>query len=716
MYKKLISSLLITSSLLYAQEMNTEKFQLIAKNINSKDNTLTATGSVVVFSPTYYLSADKIVFHKESETFELFNNVLIIKDNNIQTQSDYAFVDLKKDEFNQNPLFLYENDNRIWVNSKFSTKEKELIQLDSSIISSCDCLNPLWSIRASSADYDTEDKWINTYNPRLYIKDVPVLYSPYFGFSTDTTRRTGLLLPTIGFSSGEGVYYSQPVFFAPAQNYDFELTPQVRTKRGYGSYLSYRYADSENSTLEIKTGIFKEKKDFAKEKELESDLHYGFNINYKRKDIFAKEIHNDGLFASINYLNDVEYITLEDDSNDIIRTDKKIESKINYFYNTSNYYTGLYGRYYIDSSKKSNASTMQELPQIQFHSYNKETFLDNLIYSTDTKFMNYTRSEGIDAKIYEFSVPFSYGKYFANDYFYFGLENKTILSRYDYDNFRNSDYEDGTLIQNRTSFLLGSDLIKPYENYLHTVNLSAEYIIPKNLKKDGDLFDVTVNKIKSPTTVEEKINNKKYEDLKAFPILQDKKEIILSANQSLYGKKSLKQFVNHKISQSILYDELDNPQLQNLENFVKINHDYGSVSGKLVYNVEDRDFIESSANSSFSYKNFSLGMGYYKSKNTLNSNKEDLESYAFDASYRFAKDYRVSYYENYNLLDNIRNKQGIGLNINDSCWNLDIKFENEVVPSSSYSSTGVEQRVFFVNLLLKPIGGIRQNYRLKDKN
>ena len=715
MYKKIVASLLITSSLLYSQELKNEKFQLIAKDINSIENIVTANGSVVVFSPTYYLSANKIIYNKIEETFELFDNVLIIKDNNIQTQSEYAFVDLKKDSFNQNPTFLYENDNKIWVNSKTSTKEKEVIQLDSSIISSCDCLDPLWSIRATSADYDTEDKWINAYNPRLYIKNFPVLYSPYLGFPTDTTRRTGLLLPTIGFSKNEGLYYSQPIFYAPALNYDIEFVPQVRTNRGYGSYLYYRYADSINSILEVKTGIFKENEDYVEENKLTSDLHYGLDVDYQRRDIFSNSKNDDGLYASLNYLNDVEYITLENEE-DIVTTDKKVESKINYFYNTPDYYAGTYARYYIDTSKNSNSSTIQELPQVQFHAYNKESFIDNLIYSADTKVINYTRSEGLTAKVYELSVPLSYSKYFFDDYMYLSVENKTILSKYDYENFGNDDYDDGTLVQNRTSFSIGSDLIKPYENYLHTMNLNAEYLIPKNLKKDGDLYGVTVKKTDNALTSEEIQNNKKYDNLKAFPIIQEEKEIVLSLNQSLYGKNSLKQFINHKISQSILYDELDSPELQNLENYVKVNHDYGSVSGKVVYNVQDDDFIENSASSSFSYNDFSLGLGYYKSKNTLNSNKEDLESYSLRTSYKLAKDYSMSYYENYNVLDNIRNKQGISFNIDDSCWNLDLKYENEIVPSSSSEPEGIDQRIIFVNLILKPIGGIKQKYKMEDNN
>jgi LPS-assembly protein len=707
MYKKIVASLVITSSLLYSQEIKNEKFQLISKDINTKDNIVIATGDVVVFSPTYYLSADKIIYNKDNETFELFDNVLIIKDNSVQTQSEYAFVDLKKDAFNQNPMFLYENKDKIWMNSNTSVKETEIIQLDSTILSSCDCLDPIWSIRASSADYNTDDKWINTYNPRLYIKNVPVFYSPYLGFSADKTRRTGLLIPTVGYSSSEGLYYSQPMFFAPTQNYDFELVPQIRTNRGYGSYLYYRYADSQDSILQMKTGIFKEQDDYVTENSLDSDLHYGFDLDYQKRNLFTNSSKaQDGLYTSINYLNDIEYITLENDDT-TSSSDSEVESKINYFYNTNDYYTGAYGRYYIDTAADSNAGTLQELPQVQFHSYNKESFIDNLVYSLDTKASNYTRDEGITASVYKISAPLSYSKYFLDDFMYLTLENEVVIMKYDYDNFGSEDYEDGNLIQNRASVSVGSDLIKPYDKYLHTVNLNAKYSIPTNLKEDGDLYQITTED-----------GSDKETQLEAFDIVDEEKNVELSVNQSIYGKNSLKQLINHKVSQSILYDDLDNPKLQDLENYVKINHDYGSVSGKTVYNVQDEKFVENSASSTFTYSDLSLTLGYYQSKETDNTtnDREDLESYRISTSYKISKDYNISYYENYSIEDNEMSKQGVALGIDDDCWNLNLKFQNEIVSSSSSTSDGTDQKVFFVTLLLKPLGGINQKYEVKDEN
>ena len=52
MHKKILLSLLVTSALLKAEEIKNEKFQLVAKDISSKQNVITATGDVIIFSPT----------------------------------------------------------------------------------------------------------------------------------------------------------------------------------------------------------------------------------------------------------------------------------------------------------------------------------------------------------------------------------------------------------------------------------------------------------------------------------------------------------------------------------------------------------------------------------------------------------------------------------------------------------------------------------------
>ena len=315
------------------------------------------------------------------------------------------------------------------------------------------------------------------------------------------------------------------------------------------------------------------------------------------------------------------------------------------------------------------------------------------MYSIDTNYKNYTRNDGVNANYYEVSLPINYSKYFLDDYMYVNIENKLVLSKYKYSNDF-SVYEDGTLAQNLLTFSAGTDLIKPYDNFLHTMNLEVSYSLPENLSESGDLYGI----------------NNDASDLSDFSNYEDDKEINVSLNQSLYDNDNLKQMINHKLSQSILYNDVDEPELQDTENYIKLNYNNASISNRLTYNVQDKQFVENSLSASYKLNDLTLSGGYYKSKDTDNSDRDDLESYNVKADYKISKDYKFSYYEYYNILEKIRSKQGITLNINDKCWNLDIKYERERVASSS-STDAIDQKIVYFTLELKPLGGIVQKYK-----
>lgn len=701
MLKYTISSLLLAATILNAntkKEQNQE-FQILANNIDTKTNIITATGEVVAYSSDYYLVADKIIYNKEKNEIELFDNVMIVKNNTLQTQSEYAKLNIKTNDIYQNPTVLFDKSTNIWLNANVTNKKENIVDLNATTISSCNCLEPFWSIKSSSADYNTEDKWLNTYNTRLYIKDIPIIYTPYLGFSTDTTRRTGLLYPSVGYSENEGLFYSQPIYFAPADNYDLEFVPQIRTTRGAGIYVYYRHADSPYSFLNFQTGIFKEKSSYLDKNNLKNDKHFGWNLNYTRTKLFSSGDYQDGLYLDINSLNDVEYITLERDE-ETVSTDQKIESKLNYFFNTNNYYYGLYGKYYIDTSKSSNDDTLQELPQLQVHKYVNETFLDNLTYSYDLQFKNYERDEGIKATIYDMSIPVTYSKNIFDDYLYFTVRNNTIFSKYVYDN-STLNIEDGGLIQNETTVGIGTNLVKPYENYLHTVSFDASYFYPKLTHKSGDLYKVT-------TTEGSALEN----ELSSFPVTQTDKNITLKLNQSLFDRDDLKEIVNHSLSQSIIYNSLDEATFDNLVNYTKINFENGFISDKVTYNFQDDKFIENSLTVNYTINDFEMNFNYYNSKDTENSGKEDLESYKASIAYKFNKKYKLGYYTNYNLKEDMKSKEGINFVINENCWSFDVKLEKEYIPTTTSTNTtdAIEQNIIYFQLQLKPLGGVKQKY------
>lgn len=698
MHKTLLILPILLGSL-YSKDFQKEKLQILSNDLNSKDNIVIAKGDVVIFSPKYYISAQKVIYDKENGTLELFDDVVILKDNIIQTQSDYAFVDLNDENVTENPILLLDNKSQLWVTSHEANKEKDSYHFKDSIMSSCDCIDPAWNIRFSSADYDTKDQWLNAYNARLYIKDIPVMYTPYIGFSTDKTRRTGLLRPTVGYSSSEGFLYSQPIFIAPQDNYDIELIPQVRLDRGYGMYAYYRYADSPDSILKIGSGYFKEKDDYVTKNSLRNDNHFGWSVDYIRNSIFSGNESDDGLYASIKWLNDIEYYNLEDNSQKNSSVEKKVESKVNYYYKNSDYYFGTYLRHYMDTDLDSNKTTLQQLPQVQLHSFSDNLFLDKLLYSADLQSTNYTRQTGIDAVKTDLNVPISYSFSMFDDYLRVILQEEVTVSKINYSN-GNSNYKNATFLENRHKVTLNTNLVKKYDNGIHTINFNTDFVIPNVVKSKGDIYPLTNTS----------------SELSPFPLSKTTKTITFSLNQSWTDIEDLKEIINHKISQSVIYDDFNNTELGDLENEIRYNYFLGSISNRMVYSNLDNKLTESSTSFSFNYENYFFNATHYMSKNTPNSGKEELSSYTLNTGFTFYKDYKFTYEENYNIEKKLRNKQAFILGINDKCWSLDLSYIKEITPSSSTIRNSRRQDIVFLELTLKPIGGLKQQYTVKEDN
>ncbi|MEA1914536.1 MAG: LPS-assembly protein LptD [Campylobacterota bacterium] len=695
---KKIFLLYLSSVMIYAQTVTlAEQFDVLAKNVVKRGNTVMAVGDVVIYSPTYYITSKKAIYNNQTGDLQLFGDVNILKNNIEQFLSDESMVNLNTNNIEQSPVFTVQKQSGIWINSKKLIGIDEHYDLTSSTVSSCDCVDPAWSIQFSSGSYDSKDQWIDTFNTRLYINDVPILYVPYFGFSTNKKRRTGLLMPTFGYSSTEGFYYAQPIFIAPQQNWDLELIPQYRTKRAWGMYAKYRLADSDDSILRIQAGYMKENGQYSNRYDLTNNSHFGADLNYTRYNIFSKKDHQDGLYADLHWLNDIEYKNLEE-VDETKSLEKNIESKINYFYKTPSMYAGMYARYYLDSSLDNNDETLQQLPTLQTHLFSNESFIPNLFYSADVQYTNFYRPIGIGAQRVDLQVPLSYTISLFDEYVNLSLKEEISLTKLDYRGDNSNIFDDGTFIQAKHVVSLSTDLIKPYNEYIHTLNLSANAVLPSFSDKNGDLYGI----------------NSSNALLNPFPVTQENKNISFKLNQSVYDSDDLKQIINHKIKQSILYDSNERSSLGNLENQLAYNYPYGTLSNRLQYNHEDKKIIESSSNASFKYNDYYVKLNHYFSKETPNSNKLDTRTYIFDVGTKFNRFYTTSYKRYYDLQNDYVTKQALVFNIDKKCWGLDMKLEESLVAIASDTTDAIRQKIIYLQLYLKPIGGVKQKYDLSQ--
>lgn len=709
MRKYFLFFIFLTTFILSANEdIKQEQFQVVAKHLDYQDDIITATGDVIMFSPTYYITAQKIVYNKNKNQVDLYDNVNILKDNKNLSISDYSFMEFDVSSFSDVVFLLYDND--LWIESSSMSSKGDDVFLKESYMSSCDCNNPDWSIKFSSGAHYDKYSWLQTFNNRLYIKNIPVLYFPYFAFYTNTDRHSGFLMPTIGYSSKEGLQYIQPYYYAPTDDFDLEFVPQYRAKRGNGLYTYLRYADSPDSMLKMHYGHFKEKKAFQEEHELKNQDHYGFTLNYERSNIFASKENQDGFYANLDFLRDIEYKTLEERSNNsnssytseynVNSYPSKTESNINYFYKTNDDYFGTYLRYYKDTSKESNDATIQKLPVLHYHKFSTPLIAQNFLYSMDANFTNYHRTKGLKERETTVSMPFFYGTSLFDDYINISLQEEIFFAYLDYDeNDLTQKFDNGQYFQFRHSATVSTNLIKAYDLFIHTMNLGTTLYLPNNATTKGDLYNIS-----NENTL-----------LADYPITQAKKNLSFWLSQSFYHRDFATLFLNHRIKQSILYDGDGNSKLGNLENEIYFYHQFGSISNRLFYNHEDNKLIQSSTTLRLVYDNYFLSAGHYWTQLTPHSNKLDTESISYELGFEFWKNYKLSYRENYNIHDKILNKREYRLIVDRGCWYLNFSVADELVSSSRLDNKPLRQDVIYFFVELRPIGGIDYEYTMKDK-
>ncbi len=656
--------------------------QILATKIKGKDNTLYASGNVVVYSDRYVMTADKAEYNKTTKIVKLYGNINIIRDSNLFVKSKFAKINLADDSSYFDPFFLDDTDSNIWIRSRLSKVNNDMYYTKDAIVSSCNVYKPDWKITYTSGDYSKNTKLVTVYNSIFYIHDVPLLYTPYFSFSTDKTRRSGLLRPSFGYSSEEGVYYRQPIYIAPFKSWDLQFDPQIRSKRGKGIYATLRFADSEYSTGNIKTGYFKEKNSYIDKYNLKNSSHYGFEVNYNRSKLFSNYFGDnaqDALWIDSKSLNDVDYLNLQKDKNYI--TSSLITSKINYFLRRDKDYIGLYFKYFKDTSKISNDDTLQTLPKLQYHRFTEPILFKNLLYSIDYKFNNYYRKSGINAKQNEILLPVIFTIPLFENYLNFSVSENVYMTHINYTN-ESSALQSGQYVSNYHKFSLSTDLTKKYDDFLHTISLDLDYIVPSFDDKKGYFADfITLNK--------------------------EQKSINFQLEEFFYSNKG-DLFLTHRMSQSYLFDAYD--------------YKYGDLLNELIYKFSDN--LNITNNLTYSHKNsqiseFQTGVQYknnmYKA-NLLHTykhgpDKGDSNIISIGLSTNYFSKYNYFTNIDYDLKNSYTQNWELGVTMRKKCWNYRISYKEHITPIlTSSGSNSVTRRGIYLTINFTPIGGVQYKF------
>lgn len=741
---------LVLISLLFGIQASakTQSVELLANDVNKTGNLVEAKGDVVVYSQDYFLTSDKAIYDKDSEVLQLFGNVNSMRSDNKISRANYVKIDMKNKSQKATANFLMDKEAEIWMQNDESCSDKEYYRVKGSVVSSCNVQDPDWRIKFSSGKMNKQSKFLHIFNPVFYLGDVPIFYLPYFGFPTDDTRRTGLLPPEMGYIKKEGFYYKQPIYFAPYESWDFELDPQIRTRRGSGVYGIFRFADSPYSYGELRGGLFDNKKKHQKRLEYKNEVHKGIEFEYDRSKLVGYLANGDfkeHLWMDFKDVNDLEYFDLKSKGG-VDEDDSLITSKMNYYLTTDEHYFGLYSRYYIDTDKLNkgnefqNKDTVQELPTIQYHKFTNSLFMPNLLYSVDTKFKNYTREKGASASQYEFELPLSYSTPLLDDYLNFTFTEGLYATHIDwhsnmlYDNGRLKKDETSDYLNNYHKFALSTDLSKAYGSFYHTINLEADYLLPGVQKGNIDsriLRDYKYDLDKKRGRLDyNRLNNIRddlyYEDdyLSELGDEYTHENTGVKFTQYFYDKTGRK-FIRHSVKQR--YD-FEDGEFQNLDHRIDFYFSNGlNIGNRFEYSHKFQSFdkVQTYANYSNQYFSTSLTHSYEYQKEDKEENRNMYkDNYSiFNLSINLPEYYKLFGTWEYDLGRSYTKMWRAGVTHNRKCWNYSLVYQENIEPKttsiSDYEKASKEQGIYlFVNFY--PFGGIGYDYsvdhRYDEKN
>ncbi|OAI49653.1 hypothetical protein AYO45_06920 [Gammaproteobacteria bacterium SCGC AG-212-F23] len=160
-----------------------------------------------------------------------------------------------------------------WGRAKnFIQNEPKIYLFDDVSYTTCPPLASVWNVLADKITLNKITGRGTARNARVYVKDIPVFYSPYLNFPIDDRRQTGFLTPTVGSDSQLGYSIGTPFYWNLAPNYDTTITPLFTSLRTLQLSDTTRYL-THKSKGEVYLSVVPHDKTFSNFQSSEFDLN-----------------------------------------------------------------------------------------------------------------------------------------------------------------------------------------------------------------------------------------------------------------------------------------------------------------------------------------------------------------------------------------------------------------------------------------------------------
>ena len=225
-----------------------------------KEKVYVADGNVVIKKGTQVLNAQKAIYDRTTGIAKVWGDVRFESQGDIIKGHKGVFnLKEKTGTIENGHIFLRENNLHITSRSLEKLSEDTYLAKNCKV-TTCDGQTPAWSITASEVKVTVEG-YGTARHAAFRVKDVPVLYFPYFIFPAKTKRQTGLLPPRFGYSGRNGLDMEIPFFWAISNQTDATFYERYMTERGFMQGLEFRYITGPGSQGAFMVDVMSDRKD-----------------------------------------------------------------------------------------------------------------------------------------------------------------------------------------------------------------------------------------------------------------------------------------------------------------------------------------------------------------------------------------------------------------------------------------------------------------------
>ena len=679
----LLSFLLSIQTLHAAEEKN--KIEVTAKHLDTTETTVKATDGVVVYYQDSVIKASSAFYDKKTKLLVLDGNVEMIGYQGTKEHIKHLEIQTESKEVTFEELF-FVSENDVWLFTDKAHRSDGNYTFGMSMLSSCDVNDPLWKMVFSHSLYDSEAKYMKVYDAKVYFWDIPMFYTPYLAFSTHKERSSGLLFPLFGYTADEGFIYEQPIFWAISPSMDLEFNPQIRTNRSIGGYATFRFVDSDHSSGKLRVGYFKDKESYVEENNLPNSSHYGLEFNYESSKIFSDKLpqgFTDGLYINTTFLNDIDYLNLQQTQLEHFGLVPLQESRLNYFLYNDDYYAGVNAKYFIDTRKVDNDDTLQILPSVQLHKYLDHFLWNSLTYSVDFQVKNFDRKEGTTLKQAEMKIPLEFTTSFFDDFLNLSLAEDLYYSKFFFGN-ESYLYDEFEYYSSIHKVKLFTDLTKNYDNFIHVLQPSLGYVKPGNESESPVEFD--------KLTEEQK---------ELFSVGLPEEHYAFSLSHYFYDKNMKLKFYQ-RLSQRYYVDRAY--KFADISNEMQYNWEKWQFYNDVVYAPEFNKVRSSSSRISLREKEYHVTLGHTY-KQVLVDQPNILSANDVSLNFGYTYNERITFNGGltYNIDESSSKQWRFGGGYKQDCWSMAASVRQDITPRPTGYTT---DNTFYVQFNFIPFGGI----------